>query len=138
MGDWVGRQGDGWQATSTYWFSAQKKIQLGYRRQYNDPVLLGGGGLSDFSGSVDWAFRKQFLLSSVVQYERWNFPLLADSPTSNVSVQLQLTLWPAHIPEKEAVKVLYPLPAKAAKVVALNFHRTLCGEVRVPHCVRLD
>ncbi len=99
MGDWVGRQGDGWQATSTYWFSAQKKIQLGYRRQYNDPVLLGGGGLTDFSGTVDWAFRKEFLLSSVVQYERWNFPLLADGPTSNVSVQLQLTLWPAHVPQ---------------------------------------
>ena len=80
-----------------------KEIQLGYRRQYNDPVLLGGGGLTDFSGTVDWAFRKEFLLSSVVQYERWNFPLLADGPTSNVSVQLQLTLWPAHVPRPKTM-----------------------------------
>ena len=46
--------GDGIQAWSTYWFSGQNKIQLSYRRQYNDPIFLGGGGLNDISATVDW------------------------------------------------------------------------------------
>ena len=41
IGSWIGRQGDGIQAWSTYWFSGQKKIQLGYRRQYDRSYLPG-------------------------------------------------------------------------------------------------
>jgi len=96
MGDWVGRQGDGWQATSTYWWSATRKMQLSYRRQYNDKVLLGGGNLNDFGGTMNWEFRRDFLLAGTVQYERWNFPLLASKPQSDVSVQFQFTYWPGH------------------------------------------
>ena len=96
MGDWVGRQGDGWQATSTYWWSATRKLQLSYRRQYNDRVLLGGGNLNDFSGSVNWSLHRDFLLAGTMQYERWNFPLLAATPQSDVSVQFQFTYWPSH------------------------------------------
>jgi hypothetical protein len=96
MGDWVGRQGDGWQATSTYWWSATRKLQVAYRRQYVDKVLLQGGGLNDFSGTFNWTLPKDLLLSSSVQYERWVFPLLSPTPKSNVSVQFQLTYWPGH------------------------------------------
>jgi membrane-associated phospholipid phosphatase len=96
MGDWVGRQGDGWQATSTYWWSATKKLQLAYRRQYVDKVLLQGGGLNDFSSSFQWTFPKNLLASAMVQYERWVFPLLSSEPKSNVAFQLQLTYWPSH------------------------------------------
>ena len=96
MGDWVGRQGDGWQATSTYWWSATNKLQLAWRRQYVDKVVLEGGGLNDFSATWNWAFHKDLLLASTVQYERWVFPLLSDKPMSNVSFQCQVTYWPRH------------------------------------------
>ena len=96
IGSWVGRQGDGIQAWSTYWFSPRNKIQLGYRRQYVDPAFLGGGGLNDFSTTVDWLFRRDIQLSSTVQYERWNFPLLSAVPKSNVSASFQIMFWPTH------------------------------------------
>ncbi len=96
IGSWVGRQGDGIQAWSTYWFSPRNKIQLGYRREYVDPVFLGGGGLNDFSMSVDWLFKRDIQLSSTVQYERWNFPLLSAAPRNNVSASFQIMFWPTH------------------------------------------
>jgi hypothetical protein len=96
MGDWVGRQGDGWQASSTYWWSATRKLQLAYRRQYVDKVLLGGGGLNDYSATLNWTLPKDVLLAGSVQYERWFFPLLASSAKTDVSFQFQLTYWPSH------------------------------------------
>ena len=94
IGSWVGRQGDGIQAWSTYWFSPRNKIQMSYRRQYVDPVYLGGGGLNDFSASVDWLFKHSLQVSSTVQYERWMFPLLSQTPVSNVSATFQVTFLP--------------------------------------------
>jgi membrane-associated phospholipid phosphatase len=96
MGDWVGRQGDGWQATSTYWWSATRKLQVSYRRQYNDKVLLGGGGLNDFGASLSWNVHRDWFFSGSMQYERWKFPLLASTPQSNIATQFQVTYWPGH------------------------------------------
>jgi membrane-associated phospholipid phosphatase len=96
MGSWIGRQGDGLAATSTYWFSGQDKVQFGYRRQWADPVLLRGGNLNDFSTSVNWLVKSQFQVSAMVQYERWNFPLLSVQPKSDVAGQLQIMYWPTH------------------------------------------
>ena len=41
-------------------------------------------------------FKHDLQLSSMVQYERWNFPLLGPSPVSNVAASLQLMYWPGH------------------------------------------
>jgi len=95
IGSWVGRQGNGIQAWSTYWFSPRNKLQLGYRRQWVDKVLLEGGGLNDFSGSLDWLFKHSIQVSSTVQVERWNFPFLSSSPMTNVSTQIQLMYTPS-------------------------------------------
>ena len=96
MGSWVGRQGNGLAAWSTYWFSGQNKIQLAYRRQWVDPIFLEGGGLNDFSVNVSWLLKHQFQVSSMVQYERWNFPLLSATAQSDVAAQFQVTYWPLH------------------------------------------
>ncbi len=96
IGSWVGRQGDAIQAWSTYWFSAQNKIQVGYRRQWNDPIFLGGGGLTDVSTAVDWLVKRDFQISSTVQYEHWNFPLVSSTPKNNVAVGFQVMFWPVH------------------------------------------
>jgi membrane-associated phospholipid phosphatase len=96
IGSWVGRQGDGIQAWGTYWFSPRNKLQLGYRRQWVDKALLEGGGLNDFSGSVDWLFKHNIQVSSTVQVERWNFPFLSPSPVNNVSTQIQVMFTPSN------------------------------------------
>jgi len=96
IGDWVGRQGDGIQAWTTYWFSGRNKMEVGYRRQWVDPLVLGGGNLNDFSSGFQWAFKRTLGISSSIQYERWNFPLLSNTSQSNVSMQIGLTLWPIH------------------------------------------
>ena len=96
IGSWVGRQGDGIQAWSTYWFSPRNKFQLSYRRQWVDKALLEGGGLNDFSANVDWLFKHNVQLSSTLQYERWNFPFLSGSPVSNFTTQIQITYTPSN------------------------------------------
>jgi hypothetical protein len=96
IGSWVGRQGDGILASSTYWFSPRNKVQLNYRRQWVDKAFLQGGNLNDFSTSLDWLLKHDIQLSSTVQYERWNFLLLGPGPVSNVSASLQLMFWPTH------------------------------------------
>jgi hypothetical protein len=96
IGSWVGRQGDGLQAWSTYWFSPRNKLQLSYRRQWVDKALLQGGGLNDFSANVDWLFKHDIQLSSTLQYERWNFPFLSSSPVSNFTTQIQLMYTPSN------------------------------------------
>ncbi len=96
IGSWVGRQGDGIQAWSTYWFTPRNKLQLSYRRQWVDKVLLQGGGLNDFTANVDWLFKHDIQLSSTVQYERWNFPFLSASPVSNFTTQIQVMYTPSN------------------------------------------
>jgi len=94
IGSWVGRQGDGIWASSTYYFSPRNKMQFGYRRQWVDKVLNGGGGLNDFSAEVDWIVKHNVQISSTIQVERWNFPLLSSAPVYNVSTGLQLSFLP--------------------------------------------
>jgi len=94
IGSWVGRQGDGIQAWSTYWFSPRNKLQLAYRRQWVDKVLLQGGGLNDYSASVDWLFRHDIQVSSTVQYESWKFPFLNPSAVNNFTTQIQVMFLP--------------------------------------------
>ncbi len=95
IGSWVGRQGDGIQAWSTYWFTPRNKIQLSYRRQWVDKALLQGGGLNDFGANIDWLFKHDLQLSSTLQYERWNFPFLSASPVSNFTTQIQIMYTPS-------------------------------------------
>jgi membrane-associated phospholipid phosphatase len=110
LGSWIGRMGDGIQAWSTYWFSGEKKIQLSYRRQYNDPIFLGGGGLTDFTATVDWLVKRDLQVSPMIQYERYNFPLVSSTPQSNVAAGLQVTFWPTHQPHKPTGNTLVNNP----------------------------
>jgi hypothetical protein len=94
MGSWVGRGGNGGEASATYWFSARNKGTISYRRMISNPSLLGGGNLHDLSASAVWTPRSQFELAASVQYERWNFGLLDKVPHSNVSSTIEIRVWP--------------------------------------------
>jgi capsule assembly protein Wzi len=94
LASWIGRQGRGGQAWATYWFTARNRAQLFYRHMEVDRVFLQGGHLNDLGVHSEVTLRRSLVLSSLVQYERWAFPLLASRPRSNVSMSVQLTFFP--------------------------------------------
>ena len=95
LGSWIGREGQGAQAWSTYWFTPQDKLQLSFRHQkVSQQFVPGGGTLTDGGVRGDFWIRNQFSVTASVQYEKWNFPVLAPAKETNVSTQIQFTYWP--------------------------------------------
>jgi len=94
IGNWVGRQGSGYQLWSTYWFSGRSTLQLGYRSLWVDHSFLQGGALRDISATGNLPVGGNFSLQAGVQYERWQFPLLSVTPMSNVVTSVQLSYTP--------------------------------------------
>lgn len=95
IGSWLGRGGQGEQAWSTYWLSPRNKIQLHFRHQKVDgDYLPHGGTLNDGGINVDFQIRPEVSVSGSIQYEKWNYPILAPGVQSDVSTSVQLTFWP--------------------------------------------
>jgi hypothetical protein len=95
MGNWVGRQGVGVQAWTTYWFTPRNKLQFGFRHQKVDNQFLPNGGtLADASVRGELWEKSSFSVSAVVQYEAWTVPVISTTRQSNVASSLQFTFWP--------------------------------------------
>jgi hypothetical protein len=95
IGSWVGRESKGYQAWSTYWFSAVNTIQAGFRHQQVDPAFVpGGGNLTDESAKANWQLPHEVDLSAMLQFERWNFPILSSTVRHDIGFSLQLTYFP--------------------------------------------
>jgi Capsule assembly protein Wzi/PAP2 superfamily len=95
MGSWMGRQGQGAQAWTTYWFSPRNKLQFGFRHQkVSAQFIPNGGTLADANVRAEFWPRSSFSISAFAQYERWDFPVIASTRQSNVTSSLQLTFWP--------------------------------------------
>ena len=95
MGSWMGRQGQGAQAWTTYWFSPRNKLQFGFRHQkVSTQFIPNGGNLADASVRAEFWPRSSFSFSASVQYETWNFPVIASTRQSNVTSSVQFTFWP--------------------------------------------
>jgi hypothetical protein len=91
----VGRQGISYRAQSTYWVASDKTLQFGYRSEFADSMFLQGGNLSDAFFKSEWSFSRRLSLTSFLQYEWWNFPLLSPGKKQNdFTASLQLTYWP--------------------------------------------
>ena len=56
------------------------------------PVMLQGANLTDVAGDFSWLIKPQVELSTKLQYERWNFPVISNGPTSNFSAMFQIKL----------------------------------------------
>ena len=94
IGDWVGRQGMGFQGWSTYWFSPKNSVQFSYRHAKVDSSFIPGGEtINDGTVKVNWQVRSEWNLSASVQYEKWFAPILAPAAQTNwtSSVQIQFT-----------------------------------------------
>jgi hypothetical protein len=95
IGDWIGRQGNGIQAWSTYWFSPRSTLQFGYRHAKVAPGFIPGGEtVNDGSVKLDWWFRQDLSVSGFVQYEKWAAPILAPTPQTNWTSTVEITFWP--------------------------------------------
>jgi membrane-associated phospholipid phosphatase len=95
IGDWVGRQGMGFQGWTTYWLTAKNSIQWGYRHAKVDSSFIPGGEtINDGSVQLGWQLRPELKLSASVQYEKWFAPVLAPTPESNVSSSIGVQFTP--------------------------------------------
>jgi hypothetical protein len=94
LGNWVGRQGKALQFTSNYYFTGKDKLQVMYRKLAISPDTGRGGTQHDFAAKFDYTVSSKVHASALVQYERWNFPVLAPTPQSNVTASVQLTYTP--------------------------------------------
>jgi hypothetical protein len=95
VASWLGRGSQGEQVWSTYWLTTRDKIQLNYRHQsVSGRYLPQGGTLNDGGVRADFWLGTTIQLSGAVQYEKWNFPVLAPRPQSNVTTSVQFTFWP--------------------------------------------
>lgn len=94
LASWIGRAGRGGEGWLTYWFSPRSTLQFGYRYQKVDRDFLDGGHLDDFSVRPQIMLTSDLSLGGTVQFEHWYFPLLSTTGRSNVTAQMQLTLYP--------------------------------------------
>ena len=101
MGSWIGRQGQGAQAWTTYWFSPRNKLQFGFRHQKDSNQLVSSLATqhstamsADANVRAEFWPRSTFSLSAMVQYEMWNFPVIATGRQSNVSSSVGFSFWP--------------------------------------------
>lgn len=96
IGSWIGRQGHGYQAWTSYHVSARNWIQFAYRHANVSPGFVPQGGtLNDGSVSVNWWVHHDLNLSGLLQYERWNYPLLAPGPQNNWTSSVEVQFYPS-------------------------------------------
>ena len=91
----VGRQGIAFRGDSTYWVASDRTITVGYRTMVQDPAFVQGGSFRDVYLRSEWKLNPGMSLSSFLQYEWWNFPLLTNNTKKNdFTTSFQLTYWP--------------------------------------------
>ncbi len=95
IGDWIGREGMGFQGWSTYWFSPHTSLQFGYRHaKVAKDFLPGGETLNDGSTTLNWQLSKEFSVSARLQYEQWVAPVLNPTPQKNWTSVIELNFHP--------------------------------------------
>lgn len=98
IGSWIGRQGQGAQAWTTYWLTPRNKITLNFRHQkVSQQFIPAGGSLTDFGVSTDYWFRPNFGISAWVQRERWLFPVIQPDVAHNVTAAVELLFEPKNL-----------------------------------------
>lgn len=95
MGSWLGREGTGGQAWSTYWFNAQSTLQVGYRTlRVSRSFVPQGEGQQAAYGVLRYRWQDGLALQFLLQIERWAAPVLAASPQTDVTSQFQISFSP--------------------------------------------
>jgi membrane-associated phospholipid phosphatase len=95
LASWIGRDGQGAQAWTNYWFNARNRLQFSYRHQkVSQQFIPGGGTLTDAGVRGDYWVRPSLSVSASVQYERWLFPVIQPNGATNVSARVEVSFQP--------------------------------------------
>jgi hypothetical protein len=95
LGNWIGREGQGAQAWTNYWFNSRNRLQLNFRHQkVSQEFITSGGTLTDVGIHADYWVRSNLGLSASVQYERWLFPMIQPGAQRNVAASLEIRFQP--------------------------------------------
>lgn len=95
IGSWIGRQGQGAQAWLTYWQGPRDYVQFEYRHQkVSNQFVPNGGTITDGGVKTAWWVRKNVQVSALLQYERWDFPVLAPGQQTDFTTQVGVTFRP--------------------------------------------
>jgi len=91
IGSWIGRESQGAEAWTTYWFTPRNKLEFNVRHQkVSHQFIPEGGTLTDFRVSGDYWLRSNLGISAWVQHERWLFPVIQPNASRNVTAAAQL------------------------------------------------
>ncbi len=103
MGNWIGREGKGYQAWSTYHLSPKSSIQVGVRNsKIANDFIPGGSTQWDWNASAILWVRKDLEVKSFLQYETWWVPVLAPTRQTDFTSSFQLTWWPGSVGIRKA------------------------------------
>ena len=95
LGSWMGRQGQGAQAWLTYWLAPRSSVQSFYRHQkVSQEFIPSGGTINDGGIKASLWLRSDLNLSAMLQYEKWNFPLLSPGAQSNWTTSVGMSFSP--------------------------------------------
>jgi len=95
IGSWIGREGQGAQVWSNYWFSPRTRLQLNFRHQkVSQQFVPGGGTLTDIGALTDFSLGKNTHFTVSLQHERWLFPIIQPGAARNVSATVGITFSP--------------------------------------------
>jgi membrane-associated phospholipid phosphatase len=96
IGSWIGREGTGVQAWSTYWFSSRDSLQFGYRHAKVDHDFIPGGEtVNDGSVKLSYSLRRDLNVKAFVQYEKWRAPILAPNAQTNWTTSIEVAFSPS-------------------------------------------
>lgn len=97
LGDWIGREGTGFQGWTTYWFSPRTQLQFAYRNsRVSSDFIPNGETFHDGSVSFQTPIAKDVFLSTMVQYEHLNVPILNLHQSSNITASIGISFMPPH------------------------------------------
>ncbi len=84
MGSWIGREAVGETGQITYWFTPKTNFQLNYRHQrVSSDFLPGAVTINDASANLSLWANKHWNFTSLLQWEQWRAPLLAQGLQKN-------------------------------------------------------
>ena len=96
IGNTVGQHGSAFDLSSTFWFSARQRIQVGWRKETVSKSFLPDGGSQDsIRLKATWLVQQHFEFSALAQHERWVFPFLTPLPQNDNVFSLQVTAYPS-------------------------------------------
>lgn len=95
FGNWIGREGKGYQGWLTYWLSPQERIQLSYRNAKSAKDFVPGGTTQNIvAANAILRVKKDVEINAFAQYERWTVPVLAPGHKSDFTTSIQMTWYP--------------------------------------------